>query len=601
MQKAHLCWSWGRFTTLLMLTGVMTLCAYAEDVTLIITNKPFGQVLSVFANNSGIKLNVLDNAEKIVTLNLVDATPEKVLEQAAKSQGLDFWRQGDTYFIGKRPDMVITAVPPRVNPSQDPPASSPGVILNPPTPLSGGTDTTTTTSVASRDDNTPESVVRKILLQHISVPEFMHLVGNYDPRYNMPTHQRKSSVDRFETLVNPRRPRYDVNRYLSPGLSSPWLSGPNSATNGNQARSNSAGITPAAAMVRPVSGSVTRNRSVTDRYQLFPGPNPNPNPGPGVNPNPNPNPGPGLNPNDPNAANGAGGLASFLPKGIQDILGLTGLNAILVKADSEESIDQLEQLIKLLDQAPKQVIIEVMFVQMTVEDALSMGVSFEWAGMPWSLVSQNGGTEGNFSAHYIRGNLRAALATQISNKRAKVVNAPRIITQNGYQGAYFMMEDSIPFILSTQDRNVFGDTIENSDIQSQTFQQGLTVNMVTIHPDDSVTLDVTPMLESPANAVPIPGSAGAGDISGSTSSEIQTIVRVKNGETIMMGGFVSKNEGVGSTKAPLLSELPIIGPLLFQAKNKSTNNTETLVFLTPTVMKDDETNFEGMRQLPPLW
>jgi len=121
-----------------------------------------------------------------------------------------------------------------------------------------------------------------------------------------------------------------------------------------------------------------------------------------------------------------------------------------------------------------------------------------------------------------------------------------------------------------------------------------------IHPDDTVTMEVSPIIEIPTTSVGIPGG-GSGNISATNQFNLDQVVRVKDGETIMLGGFTTKDEEQGGMRAPLLSNLPVIGPLLFRNKTRSTSNTEMLVFVTPTIMREDTTNFDGMKSLPPLF
>jgi type II secretory pathway component GspD/PulD (secretin) len=283
---------------------------------------------------------------------------------------------------------------------------------------------------------------------------------------------------------------------------------------------------------------------------------------------------------------------------VNTIIGLNGLNALLVRADTEEEIDQLEQLIKLLDQPVKQVIVETMIVKMDVKDAFALGVSWTFAGMPLSVVSANSGAEGNFAIRYIRGNLRVALATTLTTSSSRVVQAPRVIVQNGGEG-HIEITDSVPFITMDESTDVFGRTTSTPNISFEDFTQGLDVYDVMIHPDDTITMEIAPIIEIPTVSVGIPG--GAGGVSGANEFTIDQRVRVKNGETIMLGGFSTKDEEQGGMRAPLLSNLPIIGPLLFRNKSRATSNTEMLVFVTPTIMKEDTTNFDGMKSLPPLF
>ena len=131
------------------------------------------------------------------------------------------------------------------------------------------------------------------------------------------------------------------------------------------------------------------------------------------------------------------------------------------------------------------------------------------------------------------------------------------------------------------------------------------VSQVTIHPDDSVELDLNPVMRDPTSGISLNtgggNNIGVGSISGSTDTEVSTRIRVRNGETALMGGFVSANDSDSVTKVPLLGDLPIIGPLLFRSTSKALSRTQTLIFFTPTVIKDDPTEFPSMTSLPPIF
>jgi general secretion pathway protein D len=68
---------------------------------------------------------------------------------------------------------------------------------------------------------------------------------------------------------------------------------------------------------------------------------------------------------------------------------------------------------------------------------------------------------------------------------------------------------------------------------------------------------------------------------------------VKNGETIALGGLNKKNDLSSRRRYPILSELPILGQF-FRQRTTSRNDTELIIFVTPTVVEDDTSNTPGV-------
>jgi type II secretory pathway component GspD/PulD (secretin) len=570
-----------------------------NGIDLRISKMPFRSVVSLLVEQSGMRV-VMDPdidpavADMAISINCSNRSLEDILSEITRSVKLDFWRDADAYRIGKRPaahtnPVVIDPLPNMVQTNVPPPATANNTVVVKPAGITNTRPYADVPSTVGREVERP-AVIRQIDLKNCSSAEMEWMLSGGSRTELRDQRRKKVLTNRIRTLLDPRKPKqtpYSLGEdYSSPSLTQPWMQ-----PSGNSARRSSSTDS---YQFPPMGGGAAAGGALP----AFPGAGGGlPAPAGGASAGGTSG---GLSGLASGTGSGSGGLSAFIPDGIEEVVGLIGLNSILVKAKTEEDIDRLEQLIQFLDKPVKQVIVEVMFVEMNVEDAMSMGASWQFAGVPLSVISGQGGGEGSFQIHYIKGNLKAALSTAITNRRAKVVNAPRVIVQNE-SSASFHMTTSFPFIIINEEQDVFGKSFRSPEIDMQEFEQGIDVDYVIIHPDDSVTLEVTPVLESPGDAVPIPGSSGSGGVRGSSSAEVEAVVRVKNGETIMMGGFVSRNEGVGSSRTPLLSNLPVIGPLLFRATNRSTNNRETMVFITPIIVKEDETNFGFMNSLPPIF
>ena len=65
-----------------------------------------------------------------------------------------------------------------------------------------------------------------------------------------------------------------------------------------------------------------------------------------------------------------------------------------------------------------------------------------------------------------------------------------------------------------------------------------------------------------------------------------TNVRVNNGETLLIGGLIFDTADEMNNKVPLLGDIPII-KRLFNYNNKTKEQRELLIFITPTVVLSD--------------
>ena len=63
-----------------------------------------------------------------------------------------------------------------------------------------------------------------------------------------------------------------------------------------------------------------------------------------------------------------------------------------------------------------------------------------------------------------------------------------------------------------------------------------------------------------------------------------TIVRIDDGKTIVIGGLNQQENRSVRTKIPILGDLPLFGPLLFQGHTQTATNAELVIFITPRIL-----------------
>jgi general secretion pathway protein D len=104
----------------------------------------------------------------------------------------------------------------------------------------------------------------------------------------------------------------------------------------------------------------------------------------------------------------------------------------------------------------------------------------------------------------------------------------------------------------------------------------------TINPDGYVNLEVRQEVST--------ATAEAGPIAGSpviSTRELSTHLFVRDGQTAVLGGLVSRENDRTRSGIPVLSEIPLLGVLFGSTKNTD-NHTELFLFLTPHIVMTDE-------------
>lgn len=295
---------------------------------------------------------------------------------------------------------------------------------------------------------------------------------------------------------------------------------------------------------------------------------------------------------------GVGGAGALLPEGIDQAIGYDVDNTLIVSGDPE-AIAELERLIAYFDVKPRQLMIKAEFVVVSENVLNSFGI--DWNIQRGTLNATTGGTfaSGDVAVSYTSGNVVSVLRTSLVQGRGRIVNAPIVTTLNNTPVTIFS-STTVP-IITTQ--VVFGGGIGG---------QGVTVPQITpidvptfltviprINADDTIAMFITTSVQEIVSTVPNP-SGGEIPIISSTTVPVQRIV--KNGETVVIGGLIRKNEQNSVRKVPILADLPLIGQF-FRSRSASVNDSETLVFITPSIIPEDSggaapVGVGGLRVMP---
>jgi general secretion pathway protein D len=299
--------------------------------------------------------------------------------------------------------------------------------------------------------------------------------------------------------------------------------------------------------------------------------------------------------------------AGAVPEGEINIVVDETNNALVIRAFARDYKSILET-IKKLDIYPKQVLIEVLLAEITLDDSNKFGV--EWgkflsSGVPDShaqeiLLSARPpanpfsvdlvGTGLRYSIVELGGRISAAVNLAAVEDRLKVISSPHIIASNNKE-AKIQIGSSQPVLSSTYS---YGST--TTAATTTTLGTGYIEGSIE-YKDIGIIISVTPRIsdgglvsleisieKSTVNTSAIPlGNLQNVPVFGKKTAK--TILSVTEGQTIVIGGLIEESKEKIAKGIPLLSKIPLLGSLFgFQEYDKKT--TELILLMTPHIISN---------------
>lgn len=269
----------------------------------------------------------------------------------------------------------------------------------------------------------------------------------------------------------------------------------------------------------------------------------------------------------------------------------------LIVVTDETTNENIKKIIASLDKPKPQVLINVVFLQVTHDNNFDLGVEAVYKG-PISIKTNPEGVAttkfgvaaqlanpSSFGAFYqlIGRDVNATIHAMSSVAKTEILSRPSILTRSNQQ-ATILVGQSVPLLdTSSQIINGGGNAI-TSTVRYENIGIILRVTPF-ITNEGLVEMIVSPEISSISPVtVSIPG---AGNATVFDRRSADTVVVTPSDRTIVIGGLISSDKKDTQTKVPILGDIPLLGAA-FRRTTKGNVKTELLIFLTPHVVATPE-------------
>lgn len=318
------------------------------------------------------------------------------------------------------------------------------------------------------------------------------------------------------------------------------------------------------------------------------------------------NAGGGVNGGGTNGSTTGGGLSTFTASGVTFIA--EPISATLTVLATDEQLALIDSIIEEVDVRRPQVAIEVSLVE--IQDSTLKAMVPTWDSFRLGRIARlgvlSGGTGANIldlSNPFTKQKLMLprpesftdslSLNFRDQNLRGKILANPTIVTMDGVS-ANISITDQVPTISQA---NTIVNGVQTITTTITTQDAGVTLDLTPqIFNDGSVVLNLQPNVSQPVRTVTAVSGNGA---SATTSSTVLLAtrsmnlsgVRVKDGETLVIGGLLRETAQTDISKVPGLSKLPIVGAMFRATNTNNKEKTELVLMVTPHILKENAVSY----------
>jgi general secretion pathway protein D len=258
-------------------------------------------------------------------------------------------------------------------------------------------------------------------------------------------------------------------------------------------------------------------------------------------------------------------------------------NALVVR-DTPQIIRMIEKLISAMDQPEAEVMLEVDVMEVSRDRLLALGIDLP-TSFATSVTSLTIDQLKALGRNDFLSNSGVKVTASQTNDDVNTLATPRIRVRNK-EKAKFLVGDRLPVIstASVPSAGGTGNPIQNTTVQY--VEVGIKIETEpTIYADGEVAIRMS--LEVSSAGAPNALAAAQGTIAYPIGTRsLTTVLRLKDGQTEIIGGLIQDEDKHGIAGLPGLIELPLVGRL-FGKQTDTKNKKEIIMSITPRIIRNN--------------
>ncbi len=296
----------------------------------------------------------------------------------------------------------------------------------------------------------------------------------------------------------------------------------------------------------------------------------------------------------------------------QQSITINRITGTIMVTSTRKNIEKVERYLdnvkKILN---RQVMIEARIIEVQLNDGLNFGIDWSFlknvsglggtlnagfgaldiANSKFSDSTKAAANNNQFQVGVSRADFQALLTALKSQGDVKTLSNPRVNVMNGHASVLTVGRNTSYISQVTSSTSTGTTPITTFSVQTGSILSGMIIGIVPyITEFGEISINITPITSNLVSLV----DKNIGSVGNQTTISIPTVdlremtttVTMKDGQIVILGGLISKQENATEEKVPVLGEIPYFGKLFTRIKN-SASRSELVLMLRPHILTND--------------
>ena len=252
---------------------------------------------------------------------------------------------------------------------------------------------------------------------------------------------------------------------------------------------------------------------------------------------------------------------------------------VLMLQGSAAEIAKAKEFLAKIDVQQPQIVIEAKVLDIRNDDSKNLGIEWSWNDVEFSelekspLKEPTAITLGKFNRW--PETIIAKVNALVTAGKARVLANPSVSALDGKPASIFI-GDEFKYVINIQQ------TPTGVNVTTETARVGVQLHAICrVSSDGFITMDLHPEVSVITDFIELP-SVGL-SLPEISRRYIDSTIRIKDGETIVIGGLILDTDIERMSGVPILKDLPLIGGL-FRSRETQKEHSEIMMFITPRIL-----------------